>query len=527
MGVRIGTDGNRTDANVAVGTREVPTATPPQMPPTGLPTMPEWMRLPAFRDLPKHAIDRIVEVMEPRFCDVGQPLMTQGDPGDGLLVLIEGSVLVTVREDGLARTGHEPLFVRSLNAPVILGEAAVLTGEPRTATVTAVTPCKSLFMDAETLRTLCMRYPSTAMFLSTLVGERLLASDSIKTVGKYTVRGRLGSGGMATVFSAAHPDLGRDVALKMLAHSLTFDRTFSERFAREARLVAQLDHENIVRVFDTERAYGTQFIVMEKLEGDVLQPPRDGLPVLAWSAIRRILVQILDALSYSHARGLIHRDIKPSNVFMTRTGKVKLLDFGIAAVLGSTGDTGARLSGTPAYVSPEQCTGETLDGRSDLYSVGLLAYELCTGKRPFWESRSPQEYMTAHMTQPTPDPRLLAPDMPDDLVEFILRATKKKPADRFASCTVAADFLQSGHDVMAEAHGVATLAVSYPLARQHQVNALLAELAERLTMLRGVQVASGTDQAQGPTQPEQRAMPTSSENTQITQMNEKQSSTAF
>ena len=471
---------------------------------------PPWMQLRAFRDLPDTAIERLLEVMQTRRYVPGAPLMVQGDPGDGLLVLTDGSVLVTVRDD---LTGG--VFERSMNAPAILGEAAVLTGERRTATVSAVTPVTALFLDAATLRLLCSRFPSTAEFLTTLVGERLMASDSIKRVGKYEVRGRLGSGGVATVFAAMHPGLGREVALKMLSHTLIFDRAFAVHFAQEARLVAQLDHENIVRVLDTERAYGTQFIVMEKLTGEELRTPPDGGATLAWPAIRRILVQVLDALAYSHARGLIHRDIKPSNVFMTREGKVKLLDFGIAAQAGTPAESDGKVIGTPAYMSPEQCQGLPLDGRSDMYSLGILAFELCTGQRPFADAHTADAQMRAHSGMALPDPRDLVSDIPEDLAVFIERTTRKRPADRFPTCSDAVDFLRKGDDLVGDAHGVATMAVSFPLGRETQIHDLILSFAAQLREVRGVQVAIASDRA-GILEGNGRPLPTHAQPTRTT-----------
>ncbi len=466
---------------------------PPPLGPQHEPSAPAWMKIPAFRDLPEGAIRRLESVMEPRLYGIGMTLMRQGDPGDGFLVLDVGRVHVSVCD-----AAGEVVFERYIDAPAVLGEAAVLTGEHRTATVTAQTLVEAYFVDAETLRNLCAFYPPTAEFLTSLVGERLMASGSIRKVGKYEVTGRLGSGGVATVFSAVHPQLQRPVALKMLSHALVFDKAFAAHFASEARLVAQMDHPNIVRVYDTEHAYGTHFIVMEKLTGDVLQTPVDGGPVMAWSAIRRILVQLLEALAYSHSRGLIHRDIKPSNVFMTRDGAVKLLDFGIAMDMdGGPSVREGTVLGTPAYMSPEQASGQRLDGRCDLYSLGILAYELCTGDRPF-RGETVDAVLRAHVYTPMPDPRLIARDTPDDIAEFILTATAKHPGERHISCAHAADALRNEDVRAGDEGGLMTLAVAFPPGQRTEVERVIRDMAARMRLIRGARVIVGCDTPEEP-----------------------------
>lgn len=458
------------------------------------PEAPAWMQLPAFRDLPESAIERLQSVMQRRTYLMDAPLMRQGEPGDGFYVLNSGRVRVAVcNERG------EVVFQRTMEAPGVLGEAAVLTGESRSATVTADSHVEAFFIDGDTLRSLCAVYPPTAAFLTALAGDRLMASESIRKVGKYEVTGRLGAGGFATVFAAMHPQLQRPVALKMLSHALVADKAFIAHFVTEAQLVAQMDHPNIVRVYDTERAYGTQFIVMERLQGDVLKTPSDGGPMPSWANVRRILVQILDALAYSHSRGLIHRDIKPSNVFITRDGQVKLLDFGIAMDMDEPSVREGKVLGTPAYMSPEQAQGRQLDGRSDLYSTGIVAYELCTGERPF-KGAGADDILRQHVTKPLPDPLETAPDIPADLVEFIQRATEKSPVDRYLSCAEAADALRAQDDVRAtEDGGLASIVVSFPESQRTAVERLLQDMTSRLRLIRGARLLVGHNGEPAPT----------------------------
>ncbi len=471
---------------------------PPQPAPQQNPRTAAWMQIPAFRHLPDDAMTRLEAVMQPRSYAPGSPLMRQDEPGDGVLVLNVGSVRVTVNDDK-----GTTAFERFIDAPGVLGEAAVLTGENRTATVTAQTPVEAYFIDADTLRRLCADHPSTAAFLTALVGDRLMASDSIRKVGKYEVSGRLGSGGVATVFAAVHPQLQRPVALKMLSHALVFSKSFATHFAREARLVAQLDHPNIVRVHDTEHAYGTHFIVMEKLCGDVLQMPGEGARLRSWANIRRILVQVLDALAYSHSRGLVHRDIKPNNIFITNDGVVKLLDFGIAMDADGPSMREGKVLGTPAYMSPEQSSGQPLDGRSDLYSVGILAFELCTGERPFTEP-TPTAMLRAQIRTPLPNPREKATKIPEELAQFIEKATAKNPADRYSSCAHAAEALRAQDPRSDEEVGMTTMAVSFPQSQRTEIERIILETLTKLRHVRGARVvlASDGDHTRTATQPQ-------------------------
>jgi len=232
---------------------------------------------------------------------------------------------------------------------------------------------------------------------------------------------------------------------------------------------------------------GTRFIVMEKLTGELLEVLIRRREELDWFLVRRILSEIASALAYSHERGLIHRDVKPANVFMTEDRRVKLLDFGIAVSVGVPTEQDGKVVGTPFYMSPEQILGLPLDGRADLYSLGVLAYELCTHELPFW-GETVQAVFNLHLNQETPDPRLVEPDLPDDLAEFIRIATAKDPLRRFASCHEAASYLYRSMDESTSApHEMSTLAMTYLPSRRGQVQQILNEAIAKLKRLRGVQ----------------------------------------
>jgi serine/threonine protein kinase len=256
------------------------------------------------------------------------------------------------------------------------------------------------------------------------------------TLGKYRLIEKVGQGGMAQVYKAYQPDLDRYVAVKVLHPHLIGDDDFAARFRREARAVAALEHPHIVRVYDFDAERGVAFLVMENLEGDSLKTVLRDLDrrdeKMALEEVARIVGTIADALDYAHRRDLVHRDVKPSNVILADGGRPVLTDFGIARMLeGSTAitESGGTL-GTPAYMSPEQCKGETGDARSDIYALGVLLYQLCTGHVPF-EADTPYAVILKHISSPLPSPRSQRPDLPEAVERVILKAMAKEPGDRF------------------------------------------------------------------------------------------------
>jgi eukaryotic-like serine/threonine-protein kinase len=259
-----------------------------------------------------------------------------------------------------------------------------------------------------------------------------LPGEGATIAGRYALGRMLGRGGMGVVHEAIQLDLGRPVAVKLLPP--TADATASSRFAREARTLAQLAHPNIVQIFDYGTDLGTAYVVMERLEGRPLSTAlrADG-PFDAARAVR-IASEMLRALSVTHRAGVVHRDIKPANVFLLPDDWVKLLDFGIA----STNDGSPRLTmtgmtlGTPAYMAPEQVLAGAIDGRTDLYAVGVCLFEMLTGRRPFNAPSSTQ--VIAQIIQGGP-PRAdaVCPGIPPRLADVIERAMARDPAGRFAN----------------------------------------------------------------------------------------------
>ncbi len=256
-----------------------------------------------------------------------------------------------------------------------------------------------------------------------------------KTVGKYRLVEKRGQGGMAQVYKAYQPDLDRYVAVKVIHPNLTGDEAFAARFRREARAIAALGHPNIVRVYDFDTDDGLAFLVMEYLEGISLREKLRELSChndwMELEEVGHIVCALCDALDHAHRQEMVHRDIKPSNVMITHEGRPVLCDFGIARMVDTTAITGSGGTlGTPAYMSPEQGRGEPGDARSDIYALGVLLYQLCTGRVPF-DADTPYAVILKHITAPLPSPRSLRPDLPEAVERVILKALAKDPAHRY------------------------------------------------------------------------------------------------
>ncbi len=252
-----------------------------------------------------------------------------------------------------------------------------------------------------------------------------------KQLGPYQIVAPLGEGGMAAVFKAFHPAMDRYVALKVLPQQFARDPQFVARFRQEARLVARLQHPHILPVHDFGESDGYTYLTMPLVGGGTLKDLLTGRP-LPLPRIQVILHELGDALDYAHAQGVVHRDIKPSNVLLDERGHCLLTDFGIAKMVEATArlTTTGGIIGTPIYMSPEQGRGGTVDARSDLYALGVMLYEMATGRPPF-DAETPLAVIFKHIQDPLPLPRTVNPQVPEALERVILKALAKSPEDRF------------------------------------------------------------------------------------------------
>lgn len=262
-----------------------------------------------------------------------------------------------------------------------------------------------------------------------------------ETLDKYKIVENLGRGGMAEVFKAYHDHLDRYVAIKVLHSFLDSEENFLARFQREAKAVATLRHPNIVRVhdFDYDEARDAYYMVMEFIDGPSLKDRIEELAAheerMTLSEAVRIVTAIGEALEYAHQQGMVHRDVKPANIMFTSNDEVILTDFGIAKMVGKQELTASgAMVGTPAYTSPELAEGRPVDNRSDIYSLGILLYQLVTGTLPF-KAETPIGVILKHIREPLPSPREIQPDLPVELEQVIVRALEKDPAQRYQTAT--------------------------------------------------------------------------------------------
>jgi len=254
----------------------------------------------------------------------------------------------------------------------------------------------------------------------------------LEKIGNYRILEEIGYGGMAVVYKGVQESLGRTVAIKALRTSMTTEKDAVARFEREATSMASFAHENIITVYDFFPHRGALFIVMEYVEGEDLYDLLERSPRVPPDIVVLIALQVARALDYAHFRGVIHRDVKPANIILSKLGTVKLTDFGIARLGGSDLTwTGVGL-GTPAYMSPEQVTGQRLDGRSDIFSLGVAMYQMATGQKPFEEDTQLSLLQKVRIHAP-PAPRSLNPAIPRELERIISRCMAKSPRDRYGS----------------------------------------------------------------------------------------------
>jgi serine/threonine protein kinase/beta-lactam-binding protein with PASTA domain len=282
--------------------------------------------------------------------------------------------------------------------------------------------------------------------------------------GRYKVIRKLGAGGMANVYLAEDQELGRRVAIKILNDRHANDEQFVERFRREAKNAAALSHPNVVAIYDRGDAEGTYYIAMEFLDGRSLKElivSRGPAPVNVAVEYAR---QILSALRFAHRHGIVHRDIKPHNVLVDSEGRVKVTDFGIARAGASQMTEAGSIVGTAQYLSPEQARGSGVDQRSDLYSLGIVLYELLTGTVPF-NGDTPVEIAMKHLSQTPELPSVLRPDLPREVDLVVTRALAKDPDDRYQSAEeMDADLerILRGAAVSAETEESATMIMRAP-----------------------------------------------------------------
>jgi len=367
----------------------------------------------------------VMKHMKSRSFSKGEYIFRQGEQGGDACLIQSGSCLILVEKDGVLHP------VDHRNEGDLVDMMSLFTGEPRHGSAIAETDMDVWMIGRKIIHKISEKDPDLLDFLSEMVADRFDSKRPVadRIIGRYMATGIVGRGGFSIVYLGKHRYLEMPVVIKMMRHNLAIHSDFLENFRKEAIITAGFNHENIARVFDIEERFNTIFMIMEYLEGDTLEEVLKGNGNLTHETIVTILIQILSGLNYAHKYGILHRDINPSNIFIQDEGPTKLIDFGFACPIGMTDEDEP---GTIAYVSPEQLEAESVDQRTDIYSLGLTAYEMVTGEKPVNDDDL-SRLIRLRLSDEIPDPALLCPDIPEGLQKFIVKSTKINPGDRYSN----------------------------------------------------------------------------------------------
>jgi CRP-like cAMP-binding protein len=358
-----------------------------------------------------------------RHVKAGERFVVQDAVENTAYIIQQGSCLVIVEKDG------ELHPVDHYGEGDIIGGLGILTGEPRRAHVEAETDMDLWVMTRDQFDEMTEKDPALMDFITELVADRLDSRrpTAYRTIGKYVATDIIGRGAFSIVYKGKHEGLNRPVVIKMMRHDMAAYPDFIEYFHNEAKTIASLTHDHIVKVYDFEERYRTLFIIMEYLRGDSLKDMICHLRVIPSKLAANFLVQICSALAYAHQSSIVHRDINPSNIIVQPNDHLKIIDFGLACPAGTEDFSNM---GTAYYMAPEQIDGRPVDQRTDIYALGITAFEMVTGRRPFPEENA-KALLDMHLTQDVMDQGHIIPDIPDELRRFILKCARCDPDQRF------------------------------------------------------------------------------------------------
>ena len=364
-----------------------------------------------------------LEKMTCKAVKAGQRFIEQGHIGEQAFIIQRGSCLQVVEKDGkLHPVGH-------LGRGDIVGAISLLTGEPHNFHVEAETDMELWMLGRSLFDDISKENPDLLDFITEIVATRFDSRrpTADRVIGRYIATDIIGHGAYSIVYRGVHQGLNRPVAIKMMRHNLALDPDFQSTFRNEATIIAAMNHPNIIRIYDIEERFRTLFIIEELAEGQSLKEMLEHLRAIPLKLTVDFLIQICTGLEYAHQKAIIHRDINSSNILVQPDDHVKILDFGLACPIG-TEDFAS--SGTLAYMAPEQIESLALDQRTDIYALGITAFEMITGRRPFPED-SARDLLNMHLECEIPDPCDLLPDCPASLRNFIMKACRLSPDARY------------------------------------------------------------------------------------------------
>lgn len=427
----------------------------------------------------------LIKDMTYRHIKAGERFIAQGDRGDVAYIVQRGSCMVIVEKHGeLHPVGHR-------GEGDIVGVMSLLTGEPRNAHVEADTDMELWELKKEQFDNISAEDPDIVSFLTELVSDRFDSRRPIadRSIGKYLATDIIGRGGFSLVYKGEHRGLNMPVAIKMMRHDMAADPDFLSHFRNEAKTIANLNHENIVKVHDIEERYRTVFIIMEFVQGQSLMDMLERLRTIPPRLTADYLYQICSGLDYAHQHGIIHRDINTKNIIVQQDDRLKILDFGLACPVG-TEDFSSL--GTLTYMAPEQINSDPLDQRTDIYALGITAYEMVVGKRPFPENDI-KELTRMHQTMDIPDPGEKVPELPQVLRQFILKCGRCDPDRRYQDITEAREAIRPlihepfkmAKKKTVEAPKETTILMRFDDDRQSEFRQLLEEFSARARELGG------------------------------------------
>jgi tRNA A-37 threonylcarbamoyl transferase component Bud32 len=419
------------------------------------------------------------EKMTFRHVMAGERFVVQGKVEKTAYIIQRGSCLVIVEKDG------ELHPVDHYGEGDIVGGLGILTGEPRRAHVEAETDMDLWVLTKAHFDEITEKDPALLNFITELVADRLNSRrpTAYRTIGKYVATDIIGYGAFSIVYKGEHTALSMPVVIKMMRHDLALYPEFMNSFRNEAKTIASLNHEHIVKVYDFDERYRTLFIIMEYVQGNTLIDMISHLRALPVKLVVNFLDQICSALEYAHQRGIVHRDINPSNIIIQPNDQLKIFDFGLAC---PTGTEDFSNTGTAFYMAPEQIEGDPVDPRTDIYALGITVYEMVTGRRPFPEDDL-KSLLDLHLSHDVPDPAEIVPDLPELLRDFIIKAGRCNPAERYQTVAEAIEdlqplvreFGQTNKDLSMEKGKVASLFLIYKDEHQLALKKLMDDFSTK------------------------------------------------